>query len=133
MERMGPHLTLDLVNCQNDENLRSLDKIWELLDTLPGMIGMNKLTQPYAFPYRRVCHPIDYGITGFVVIAESHISIHVYENRKYVFFDIFSCKPFDTDFVVEHVSKFFGAKELDANVTLRGRCWKESECVRIEA
>lgn len=132
MEKMGPHLTLDLIGCQNNENLRSLDKVWELLNSLPEIIGMTKLTQPYAFPYRSVCNPVDFGITGFIVIAESHISIHVYENRNYVFFDVFSCKPFDRDFVADYVSKFFGAREVDCNVTFRGKGWKESARVITE-
>ena len=32
-----------------------------------------------------------YGITGVLVIAESHISIHTWPEHKYVAVDIFSC------------------------------------------
>jgi S-adenosylmethionine decarboxylase len=32
-----------------------------------------------------------HGITGFILLAESHISIHTWPEKKYVAVDIFSC------------------------------------------
>ena len=40
-------------------------------------------------------NPNDNGISGFVIIAESHISVHTFPGRDYVNIDIFSCKSFD--------------------------------------
>lgn len=33
----------------------------------------------------------DYGITGFIVLAESHISVHTWAKEKYAAIDIFMC------------------------------------------
>ena len=66
-ETFGPHVTLDLRKC-NKSRLSNFDFIFDILNNLPDMIGMTKLTQPYVFKYEGKV-PEDKGITGFVVIA----------------------------------------------------------------
>ena len=51
---------------------------------------MTKITQPYAFKYEGLV-PEDKGITGFVVIAESHISVHTYPEIGLLMVDILTC------------------------------------------
>lgn len=101
----GPHVTLDFSNC-NKEILENYKLMFDILSDLPDKIGMTKITQPYVFPYSGLV-PEDKGITGMVIIAESHLSIHTFPEKGWVFIDIFSCKPFDTDYVVQYlISKF---------------------------
>ena len=80
---------------------------------------MNKITMPHVFPYSGAV-PEDKGITGVVIIAESHISVHTFQERGHVFVDVFSCKDFDTEFVKNYFIKAFEAKEVDTNVVRRG-------------
>src|SRR6266699_2854391 len=47
----GPHLTLDLSEC-DPRKLSDLSHIYDLLDELPDVIGMHKITPPYTFIYR---------------------------------------------------------------------------------
>ena len=61
------------------------------------------------------------GLSGFVVIAESHISSHTFVEAGYVFLDVFSCKPFDTGAVVGFVRRELGATRIHAHVERRGR------------
>ena len=68
--------------------------ITEFLDEFPSLIGMNKISSPHVYKYVGDV-PEDWGVSGFVVIAESHISIHTFPDRRYVNIDIFSCKEFD--------------------------------------
>ena len=68
----GPHLTLDLSEC-NPEKLSDLSYIYDLLDELPDVIHMHKITAPYVFVYKPNENPTEWGISGFVIIAESHI------------------------------------------------------------
>jgi len=119
MEPFGPHLTLDLSNC-NKRKLNDLSFIYNLLYELPDKIGMTKITQPYVFPYSGLV-PEDKGITGFVVIAESHISIHTFEEKGYVFIDLFSCKNFDVEYAAKYLTDAFEAKKVEKNIILRGR------------
>lgn len=113
MSRMGPHICLDLQGC-DPTRLNCLEHVWTYLHQLPDRVNMTRLTQPYTFPYR-TCHEIDQGITGFVIIAESHISIHTYPARCYAFVDVFSCKPFNVDKVVRLTKEWFDATSVDTH------------------
>jgi len=114
----GPHLMLDLSEC-NQERINDLDFIFNFLNTLPDKIGMIKITQPYVFPYSGKI-PEDKGITGFVVIAESHLSIHTFVDKGYAFIDLFSCKPFDTDVARDLIVEAFASRKPEVYMVERG-------------
>jgi S-adenosylmethionine decarboxylase len=109
---------LDLNDC-NSEILNDLEACFRLLNELPEKIGMTKITQPYVFRYSGLV-PEDEGITGVTVIAESHISIHTYPKKNFVFVDIFSCKPFDVEKAKGHVIQFFQSKSPTVHTQERG-------------
>jgi len=114
----GPHLIMDLDAC-NSKKLNDLSLIFNFLYKLPETIGMQKITQPYVFPYEGLV-PEDRGITGFVVIAESHISIHTFPVKSYAFLDVFSCKEFDVNVAKEYAIDLFESKKAEFQVLLRG-------------
>ncbi|MBU0570923.1 MAG: adenosylmethionine decarboxylase [Candidatus Omnitrophica bacterium] len=118
-EQFGPHLMLDLRKCDG-EKLKDYQHIFGVLDELPEKIGMTKITQPYVFPYSGL-HPEDKGITGTVIIAESHISIHTFQEKDYCFVDVFSCKDFDVEFAAKYIIDAFESKEYDRYVVERGK------------
>ena len=115
----GPHLMLDLNQC-DPLKLNSIDHCFKLLDELPTLIGMTKVTMPHVFPYEGLV-PEDKGITGSVIIAESHISIHTFSLKEYAFIDIFSCKPFQTSSAIDYCIKLFESKDPDINIVYRGK------------
>lgn len=115
----GPHLTLDLKGCPK-EILSSYDLHFKFLKELPEMIGMTPITQPYVFPYSGLV-PEDKGITGIVIIAESHLSIHSFEDKGYSFIDMFSCKPFDLEKAEEYIMNLFKPQKVEKNLIERGR------------
>ena len=114
----GLHLTLDGYGCSY-ESLTNLDSIYKFLDTCPDLIQMTKIMPPYVFKYRGKV-PDDWGLSGFVLIAESHISIHTFPERGYLSLDIFSCKGFDYDKAVAYVTEIFGIARHELNLLDRG-------------
>lgn len=118
----GPHLTIDGYEAPKTL-LGDYQRIFDLLNRLPEQIGMTKITQPYVFPYycgqSQAGHP-EWGITGVVIIAESHISIHTYPEKGIFFLDVFSCKAFDTEETLELVRKALRPKRIDRSVVQRG-------------
>lgn len=119
MSNFGPHLTLDLVGCEKSA-LTDYFLHWRVLHELPPLIGMTKITQPYVFPYHGAV-PEDRGITGMVIIAESHISIHSFEEKGYTFIDVFSCKEFDVDAAADYLLDIFKPTSSDIQLARRGR------------
>ena len=116
--QFGPHLMLDLKSC-NPAKLSNLELIFTILNDLPDAIHMHKITQPYVFPYSGLV-PEDKGITGFVVIAESHISIHTFQEKNYAFVDIFSCKDFDCNTAARYVIEMLESDKPEISIVQRG-------------
>ncbi|MDX2085909.1 MAG: S-adenosylmethionine decarboxylase [Candidatus Melainabacteria bacterium] len=119
ISEFGPHLMLDCRQC-NVDLISDLNYVYQVLDTLPEAVGMTKIIPPYVFPYSGLV-PEDKGITGVVIIAESHITFHSFVEKDYFFFDIFSCKPFDVEHVVQHILNAFEVKDYERHQASRGR------------
>jgi S-adenosylmethionine decarboxylase len=118
MDGFGPHLMLDGYGCAKTK-LEDLNLIYRILDELPARIGMTKIMPPYVFKYSGV-KPEDWGLSGFVLIAESHISIHTFPEKNFVSVDIFSCKAFDADFASAYLKNAFGMTKYETKVLDRG-------------
>lgn len=118
MHGFGPHLMLDGYGCDKAK-LEDLNLIYKILDELPARIGMTRIMPPYVFKYSGL-KPEDWGISGFVLIAESHISIHTFPEKTFVSVDIFSCKAFDSEFASEYLKKAFKMEKMESNVLDRG-------------
>ncbi len=115
----GPHLMVDGYE-GSYEVLSSVEAITRFLDDLPKEIGMTKIMPPYVFRYDGGDIPEDWGISGFVIIAESHISIHTFPEKGYFSIDIFSCKEFDMDRAFEIIKSYFMTDKLEIRTTNRG-------------
>ncbi|MBI5708863.1 MAG: adenosylmethionine decarboxylase [Candidatus Eisenbacteria bacterium] len=114
----GPHLMLDGYGCDK-KKLQDLNLIYRILDELPSKIGMTKIMPPYVFKYSGL-KPEDWGLSGFVLIAESHISIHTFPEKSFVSVDIFSCKSFDLEYSADYMKQVFGMAKVECNVLDRG-------------
>ena len=112
------HLIVDGYGGDPDK-LRDVDLIHRFLDEYPAAIGMTKIVPPQVYTYKgRV--PEDWGVSGFVLIAESHISVHTFPDRGYINVDIFSCNEFDSDNTVQDVEKTFSLPQAKVWTLERG-------------
>ncbi|MFA4983492.1 MAG: adenosylmethionine decarboxylase [Candidatus Micrarchaeia archaeon] len=115
----GPHLTMDMYGC-NKKKLKDVTAVYNFLSELPEMIGMTKIMPPYTFSYSGL-KPEDWGVSGIVLIAESHISIHTFPEKNYASVDIFSCKDFNVEEAANIIASRFEAKTYEQNFLQRGR------------
>ena len=60
-----------------------------------------------------------YGYSTFVMIAESHLSIHTFPELGYISFDCYSCKYFDTTVVEDLLKKHFNVHKCNSQVVKR--------------
>ncbi len=109
---------VDCYGC-NKEKLSDIDLIFNALDTMPEQIGMTKIMPPYVFKYQGAV-PEDWGVSGVVLITESHITIHTFPDKLHAFIDIFSCKDFDTAPATAFVIDLFEAANYDVQLSTRG-------------
>ena len=119
MSEFGLHVTIDASGC-NKRKLASVTLVYDILNKLPDRIGMTKMTLPYVVKWLdKFAHGTE-GISGFVMIAESHISIHTFPDQDYVFMDIFSCKSFDAEKAINHLVDAFEAAKYEKHILKRG-------------
>ena len=117
------HLIIDGYS-SNQKILRDEDFLRKWLESYPAKIGMTRISPPYVLKYTG---PVldDWGISGFVFIAESHIGIHTFVEQNYINIDIFSCKDFDTEKAVKDFQEGFQLVKL--RTCLIDREWAEVE------
>ncbi|MEO7000395.1 MAG: adenosylmethionine decarboxylase [Ktedonobacterales bacterium] len=114
----GPHLIIDGSRC-NTQKLADRILVEQVLNDYPTAIGMTKIGGPYMFEYQAP-DPAYSGVSGLVVIAESHIAIHTFPELDYFTMDIFSCKNFDHELAIEYIKKAFDVQEMDRMLVQRG-------------
>src|SRR3989339_1330715 len=119
MSEFGLHVTIDASRC-NRQKLMSVPLVYDVLDKLPEKIGMTKMILPYVVKWLDKFSEGTPGVSGFVMIAESHISIHTFPDQDYVFMDIFSCREFETQKAIKYLLDAFGAKKHEIRIQKRG-------------
>ena len=112
------HLIIDGYS-GNAQKMQDVEFIYELLDAYPSQIGMTRISPPKVSKYVG-SKPEDWGVSGFVLIAESHISIHTFPERSYINIDIFSCKEFDAEQAIKDLQQRFGLAEIRSYILNRG-------------
>jgi len=60
------------------------------------------------------------GVTGFLLLAESHISVHTWVDEAFAAFDIFTCGPMDTDKVLEVIREGIKPRHASVRRIVRG-------------
>ena len=117
------HLIIDGFG-KNKDILQDENFIHSLLNTYPAKIGMTKISDPIVFRYSG-SKPEDWGVSGLVFIAESHISLHTFVERMFINIDVFSCKDFDAERVIADMRDQF--KLVKMRSCLVRREWEPGE------
>ena len=113
MNALGRHLLLELFDCD-------FDAICNLTTVKNALVEAAK--RAHATIVDVVFHEFNpFGISGVVVIAESHLSIHTWPEHRYAAVDIFSCgdvlKP---DVAANYLVEQFGAERTSVVELQRG-------------
>ena len=117
------HLLMD-GHCDNRELLQDEGFLRDLLTEYPGRISMTRISEPFIIRYDN-CPPEEWGISGFVFLAESHIAIHTFVERGLVNIDVFSCKDFNTNLAANDLRERFNFTK--SRVALAEREWDRSQ------
>ena len=105
----GQHLILDMGGC--NENISRKESIRAFVAELVNAIDMVAYGEPVIEHFATHSQEAA-GYTLIQLIETSAISAHFSDHNRDVYLDVFSCKPFDGDRVVQGVDKHFEPKRI---------------------
>jgi len=112
------HVTLDLYNC-NPQTLVDRSYLEATFTALPALVEMEQVSPTTIFDITTSI-PDDDGMSGFIVIATSHLAFHAWPFFGMMNFDIFSCEPYDADVVKKFLQEKFSPQKIEENRVERG-------------
>lgn len=111
---LGEHHIIELYNC-NTHDLDNLEKIEHALLEAANIAGATIIDSRF--------HKFSpQGVSGVVVIAESHLSIHTWPEVGYAALDLFTCnRDMEIKKALEMLRSVFRPEKMDVCTILRGR------------
>lgn len=110
---VGKHILVDIFNC----NPKLLEKVDFISNTMHEAAKKSGAT--IVGKYFKQFDP--YGVSGVIIIAESHISIHTWPEHGLASVDYFSCSDdVDMNAAINHVKETLGGKDIKAFEVKRG-------------
>ncbi len=116
----GEHVMID--GYQGDSALlNDKELVLKVLNELPELLDMHKLSTPEIYFAKGNDTKDPGGWSGFVVIEESHISIHTFPGRQFVSADVYTCKNgMNIDYISDYFKKTFALQDIEMNFVKRG-------------
>lgn len=118
MKALGRHILAELFECDS-EGLKDTKLIEEYMNSAAVKCG--------ATVVQSVFHTFNpFGVSGVVVIAESHLTIHTWPELAYAAVDVFTCgDTVDPWVACNHLKELLKAQHLDAIEMNRGELLKD--------
>lgn len=99
-----------------------------LLEALPAEMGMQRICDPVVVSVGPGCKKDPGGLSGFVMIAESHISFHTFPSRRFVTIDLYTCQTdLDRKATIRRLMQAFRLDDADVYVQERGLRYPEDD------
>ena len=89
-ESSGKHMICDFKGIQNKDLLNNVNKLNSLLKNVCSKNSFQILNE-----IEKEFSPI--GCTIIFLLSESHISIHSFPEKKYISFDLYTCRQYEND------------------------------------
>ncbi len=113
MKYLGKHIILELNDCATDP-LKDPVAIQSILETAALAMGATIVTSNFH-------HFSPLGVSGVVIIMESHLTIHTWPEHNYAAVDIFTCGILDFEKGISLLKEKLEAKEVQIKDFERGR------------
>ena len=112
------HITLDLYGC-NPVSLVDREHIEATFSAMPALVEMEQVSPTLIYNIT-TSDPNDDGMSGFIVIATSHVAFHGWPSFNMLNFDLFSCEPFSEDAVITFLQEKFEPADIEIHRVSRG-------------
>lgn len=107
----GMHLIIDLYGAERLDDIAHIEAVMKRCVTESGAKLLHIHLQHFT--------PND-GVTGVAVLAESHISVHTWPERKYAAFDVFMCGQSQPEKTIGILRSEFQAAQYEVKTLYRG-------------
>lgn len=111
---VGSHLILDLHEVSNEQLLYDIPYIETVLSQAAIMCGATILSTKF-HEFGEGC-----GITGVIVLSESHVSIHTWRETSFAAIDIFMCGKCNPEDCIGFILDAFKPDIHNATIMKRG-------------
>lgn len=119
-EQFGVHFMLDGYGA-SESTLKDKELLTHMLHNIPKAMGMHVINEPVVVEVGPKNRKDPGGISGFVMIAESHISFHTFPARGFVTIDVYTCQNnLDTDKLQREFTDAFMLESSDVHIQKRG-------------
>lgn len=118
--QFGVHYMLDGYGA-DPAILEDIPNLTKILHDVPTSMGMHALCEPVVVAVGPKNRKDPGGVSGFVMIAESHVSFHTFPKRGFVTIDVYTCQnDLDTSKLTSEFIKSFKLADHDEQVIKRG-------------
>ncbi|MBI4919841.1 adenosylmethionine decarboxylase [Candidatus Azambacteria bacterium] len=114
----GKLLAIDAFGVEN-KKLTNKKYLASMLEEIPRKLGMHILKKPAIEEIKSDRYP-NTGLSGFVILYESHVSFHTWPEENYIAVDIFSCNDFKEKTAVKCFKELLNPKKLKSKSIIRG-------------
>ncbi len=111
---MGTQWFVDAHECRADA-LRSRDVLAKLFASLVDELGLH----PVGDPAWRI-FPGEGGVTGLLLLEESHLTCHTFPENGFAAFDLYCCRPREEWPWAERLTQRLGAQRVVVRFLQRG-------------
>ncbi len=109
---IGKHYIIDFQDCDHEvlTHKKDIEKIMLSVAKKSHMTVMNYTFQQF--------EPI--GVSGYLIIAESHFSIHTWPEENFAAIDVFSCGKIEIDTVLKELKHHLKTDKVNYQLIHRG-------------
>lgn len=112
MQRLGKHILLEFMGCSN-QLLNSKKDLEPILNQAAKAMGATVVESRF-----HNFSPI--GVSGVVIIMESHLTIHTWPEYNYAAIDIFTCGDIDLNAGIQYLKSQLSPKSITEKLIERG-------------
>jgi len=114
MRSLGNQIVAEFYDC-NRNRLRDARFVENAMNEAARLAGATIVSQTFH-------HFSPHGVSGAVIIAESHLSIHTWPEYGYAAVDLFTCgESVDAEIAFRHLRESFKAKQVSTMEMRRGQ------------
>jgi S-adenosylmethionine/arginine decarboxylase-like enzyme len=115
----GQSLHIDLYGVSKDI-CDDLSFCYQLLDDLTDFLGMHKQSPPFIFRSPDQEFPEKAGLSGWVPLIESGISIHTLIIKEFVSLDVYTCGSIDIQKTIKWLCELLKTQSYEHHHLVRG-------------